>query len=61
MSAAVFLLIAVGLSVLGSLIMWAWTSWPRGENHSINEFSRNRQALAPEQGDRQSDADYFGL
>lgn len=61
MNAAFFLLIAVGLSVGGSLILWLWTSRPKGENHSIDEFDKNLQALRPDGADQQSDADYFGL
>ena len=61
MNAAYFLLIAVGLSVLGSLVMWLWTSRPKGFNHSIDEFDKNLQALRPDGDEQQSDADYFGL
>ncbi len=61
MSAVFFLLIAVGLSVLGSLVMWLWTSRPQGFTHSIDEFDKNLEALRPDGPDQQSDADYFGL
>ena len=61
MNAAFFLLIAVGLSVIGSLVMWLWTSRPKGFNHSIDEFDKNLEALRPDGTEQQSDADYFGL
>ncbi len=61
MSAIGFLLIAVGLSVVGSLVMWLWTARPKKFDHSIDEFDKNLRALRPEGSDEQSDADYFGL
>lgn len=61
MSALVFLLIAVGLSVFGSLLMWGWSHRPTRFDESIEQFDKNRQALAPDTESQQADSDYFGF
>jgi hypothetical protein len=61
MNALIFLLIAVGLSVFGSLIMWGWSNRPSRFDDSIEQFDKNRQALAPEGEPQEADSDYFGF
>ena len=49
MTAAVFLLVAVGISVLGSFVLWLrYRQRPHSVESGIDEFSRGMQALAPE-------------
>ncbi len=47
MSALVYLLVAIGLSVIGSLILWYRHSRPKSLESGIDEFSRELRALAP--------------
>ncbi|HVF73426.1 MAG TPA: hypothetical protein VM938_00150 [Acidimicrobiales bacterium] len=53
MSNLLYLLIALGLSILGSVILWYRHSKPRSLESGITEFSRELRALAPE-GERES-------
>jgi hypothetical protein len=48
-SGAAFLLIAVGLSVLGTLVIWLRTRKPTSWDSGISEFSKNMDALAQTQ------------
>ncbi len=48
MSYLLYLLIALGLSVLGSLILWYRHRKPRSVESGISEFSRELRALAPD-------------
>lgn len=47
MSGIVFLLMAVVISVLGSILVWRRHSAPRSAESSVESFSREMQALAP--------------
>jgi hypothetical protein len=47
-SSLVYLLIAVLLSVIGTLILWYRHRRPRSMEEGIEEFSRELRALAPE-------------
>ncbi len=47
MSGVVFLLMAVVISVLGSVLVWRRHSTPRSAENSVESFSREMQALAP--------------
>lgn len=46
MSGVAFLLVAVGLSLIGSIIIWLRTRKPTTWDSGITEFSRNMEALA---------------
>lgn len=48
MSAFVFLGIAIGLSVLGSLVVLLRHRPPRSDHHAIDDFRARMQALAPD-------------
>ena len=48
MNGLVFLLIAVGLSVGGSLLLYLRHRDPTSMDHGIDEFAREMRALAPE-------------
>ena len=48
MSGLAFLLIALVISVIGSLILWLRSRRPRGVTSAIDEFRREMQALAPD-------------
>ena len=48
MSGLAFLLIAVVLSIVGSLVIWLISRKPTSWDSGINEFSRNMDALAPQ-------------
>ena len=51
MTAVAFLLVAVVISVLGSLILWAThRQRPPSVESGIEEFSRELKALAPDAG-----------
>ncbi len=54
MSGAAFLLIAVVLSLVGSIVIWLRARQPVRWDSGIDEFNRNMQALAPE---NRSDSD----
>lgn len=47
MSNLVYLGIALVISLLGCLVLWLRTRRPRSMDHSIKEFSRELDALAP--------------
>ena len=57
MSGASFLLIAVGLSLLGTLVVWLRTRKPTSWDSGISEFSRNMDALSQT---RPADTDQSG-
>jgi hypothetical protein len=48
-SALVFLVIAVGISCIGSFFLWVRNRKPRTLTSSIDDFRREMQALSPEQ------------
>ena len=53
MSNLIYLLLAVLLSIIGSLILWYRHRRPRSMEAGIDEFNRELKALAPERrGDR---------
>lgn len=54
MSNLLYLLVAVALSVVGSLILWLRHRKPRSLESGIDEFTRELRALAPkrERNDR---------
>lgn len=47
MSSLVYLFVALGLSIIGSLILWYRHSRPKSLESGIDEFSRELRALAP--------------
>ena len=49
MNGLVFLLIALGVSVLGSMALWVRHRDPTSMDHGIDEFQREMRALAPDQ------------
>lgn len=50
MSNLVYLLLAVTISLVGSLVVWYRHRQPRSLEFGIDEFQRELEALAPEQG-----------
>ena len=52
MSGLVFLLAALGLSVVGSIELWLRHRQPKSLEQGIDDFSREMQALAPERASR---------
>ena len=48
MSALVFLLIALAISIVGSVVLWLRHRKPSSLEHTIDAFSREMQALSPE-------------
>jgi hypothetical protein len=48
MSAGAFLLMAVGLSIVGSLLIWVLNRKPKTFMSSIDDFSREMKALGRE-------------
>lgn len=48
MSGAAFLLVAIVLSLVGSLVIWLRSRKPTRWDSGIEEFSRNMEALSPE-------------
>lgn len=48
MSGLVFLLAALALSVVGSVVLWLRYRQPTSMEQGIDDFSREMQALAPE-------------
>ena len=48
MSALVFLLIALAISIVGSVVLWLRHRKPSSLEHTIQAFSREMQALSPE-------------
>ena len=51
MSNLLYLVIAVALSLVGSLILWLRTRQPRSLESGIQQFSKGLRALAPDAGD----------
>ena len=47
MAGLVFLLIAFGLSILGSVVLWLRHRDPTSVDHGITEFQREMRALSP--------------
>jgi hypothetical protein len=54
MSSLVFLAIAVGVSVLGTAVLWLFSREHRSYDSSINDFRKNMGALAPPDEDKKS-------
>ena len=48
MSNLLYLVIAVGLSLIGSLILWLRNRQPKSLEAGIQQFSKGLRALAPE-------------
>ena len=48
MSNLLYVVVAVGLSVLGSLVLWYHHRKPRSLEYGVDEFQRELRALAPE-------------
>lgn len=48
MSNLIYLVIAVVLSVVGSLVLWYRNRQPRSMDHGIRQFSKGLEALAPD-------------
>jgi hypothetical protein len=48
MSGLAFLLIAVVLSVLGTLVLWMRNRGPSSVDHGVEEFRREMNALSPD-------------
>jgi hypothetical protein len=55
MSNLLYLIIAVALSLIGSLILWLRTRQPRSLESGIQQFSKGLRALAPEDDERGRD------
>jgi hypothetical protein len=55
-SSLIYLLVAMTLSIVGSLILWYRHRRPRSLEYGIDEFSRELRALAPkrERGENKS-------
>ena len=49
MSGLVFLLAALALSVIGSVVLWLRHRQPASLEQGIDDFTREMQALAPEE------------
>ena len=47
MSGLIFLVVALGLSVVGSFVLWLRYRKPTSINHAIDSFQKEMQALAP--------------
>lgn len=52
MSAVAYLLIAVTISLVGSLVLWLRSRKPTSMNAGIEEFSKGMRALAPDREPR---------
>ncbi len=50
MSAIVFLLVAVGIGMVGSAVLVLRSRQPTSSNWSVEEFRREMQALSPDPG-----------
>ena len=48
MSALAFLLVALAISIVGSVVLWLRHRKPSKLEHTIDAFSREMQALSPE-------------
>lgn len=51
MSNLLYLLVALGVSALGSVALWLQRRKPRSMEDGVDEFKRELRALAPEQRD----------
>ena len=51
MAGLLFLLIAFGLSVGGSMVLWLRHRDPTSVDHGISEFQREMRALSPDKSD----------
>ena len=49
MSNLLYLIIAVALSLIGSLVLWLRNRQPRSLDSGIKQFSQGLRALAPEE------------
>lgn len=56
MSNLIYLVIAIVLSLIGSLVLWYRTRQPKSMEAGIREFSKGLRALAPDEpkGERRS-------
>ena len=54
MSNLVYLLIVIGLSVAGTVVLWYRHSKPKSLEAGIDEFDRGLKALAPEASRKES-------
>ena len=52
MSGLVFLLIAIAISVVGSMVLYARHRAPTSMEHGVTEFQREMKALAPRPGEQ---------
>lgn len=52
MSGLVFLLIAIAISVVGSMVLYARHRAPTSMEHGVTEFQREMRALAPRPGEQ---------
>ena len=52
MNGLVFLVAALLLSIIGSLLLWLRHRKPTSLHHGIDSFSKEMQALAPQRGSR---------
>ena len=50
MSGLVFLLIAIAISVVGSMLLYSRHRAPTSMEHGVTEFQREMRALAPRPG-----------
>ncbi len=48
MSGLVFLLIALAISLVGSLVLWLRSRKPKAFDSGVDEFRREMRALAPD-------------
>ncbi|MGI9603283.1 MAG: hypothetical protein ACR2QE_15455 [Acidimicrobiales bacterium] len=56
-SAVFFLLLAVGLMILGSVVLWlTHRKPPMSDDRSVDDFARNLRALDPESLETQTPA-----
>jgi hypothetical protein len=51
-SGIVFLLIAIAISVVGSMVLYARHRAPTSMEHGVTEFQREMRALAPHPGEQ---------
>ena len=52
MSGLVYLLIAIAISVVGSMVLYARHRAPTSMEHGVTEFQREMGALAPRPGEQ---------
>lgn len=51
MSNLLYVLVAVALSIIGSLAVWYHHRKPRSLEHGVDEFQRELRALAPDRNE----------